>query len=118
MPARKIPRHLKLLRTGRIQPCRDTETIGFPPATELPRAPVWLCREAVLEFDRLARVLRAHRLLTEGNVGLLAHYVMLGVRLEEIWSAGGVPKAALMATYRRIGGDLHLGAVRAEEPAA
>lgn len=106
----KTPRGVKLLRNT-LQPCRDSlpATPALPPIDGAPSAPAWLTDiTAVSEFRRLAAVLTATKLLTAGNVSLLAHFVMLHARITAAWQAGETPSAALMAVYRRLAGDLGL----------
>jgi hypothetical protein len=105
---KRQPRHLRLLR-GTLQPCRDLESTGLPPVGEVPSAPTWMTNlDARKEWDRLARVMVANKLLSAGNASLLAHAVMLGARLSEAWKSGATPSAAQVTVYRRLLGDLGL----------
>lgn len=105
---KRQPRHLRLLR-GTLQPCRDVESAGLPPVGQVPPAPSWMTNlEAQKEWNRLARVMVANKLLSSGNASLLAHAVMLGARLSEVWQSGATPSAAQVTVYRRLLGDLGL----------
>lgn len=107
MPARRVPRHLKLLR-GTLQPCRDDkQPAGLPPIS-MATAPTWLPQPAQAEFQRLASLLAKHHLLTAGSFSVLAHYTALGAHLEACWSGGKTPPALLVAVFRRLGADLEL----------
>lgn len=63
---------------------------------------------AIEEFNRLAPLLAANRLLSEGNVALLGHLCMLHSRLSQSWGSGSTPTAALLTIYRRLSNDLGL----------
>src|SRR5687767_12384414 len=111
---KRTPRHLRLLR-GTLRPSRDqTPAVGLPPITDAPRPPRWLTNVAGLrEWNRLARIMLANGLLTEGNIILLSHTVMLGLRIAEGRRAGATPDASLLAVYRRLLGDLGLSSMAA-----
>jgi len=105
----KQPRHLKsikgTLRRGRVAP----ETPPLPALGAAPTPPRWLTNaDAVREWQRLAPILTANRLLHAGNVGLLAQLAAVHGRLVEIWTTGAKPNAALVATYRRLLNSLGL----------
>jgi len=115
---KKAPRHLKLLK-GTLQACRDKPAGAGLPALDAATPPAWMQDVvAVAEFRRLAGVLAANKLLTAGNVALLAHLAMLHARLTAAWSTGETPTAALMTVYRRLSGDLGLTALSLPAPAA
>lgn len=106
----RAPRHLKLL-SGTLKPYRDQgpEKDGLPTIDEPPEAPAWLTHiTAIAEWRRLSTVMAANKLLTEGNVGLLAHLCMLHARLVDLWTSSEKPNAALIAAYRTAAGDLSL----------
>jgi hypothetical protein len=87
---KRQPRHLRLLR-GTLQPCRDLESTGLPPVGEVPSAPTWMTNlDARKEWDRLARVMVANKLLSAGR------------------KSGATPSAAQVTVYRRLLGDLGL----------
>lgn len=112
----KIPRHLKLLR-GTLQPCRDTLPAGpgLPAIEGETRPPAWMQDvSAVAEFRRLSSALVANKMLTQGNVVLLAHLCMLHARLQEAWVSDSTPTAALLTVYRRLSGDLGLTGMAAQ----
>ena len=116
----KTPRHLKLLR-GTLQPCRDVSpsTAALPAIEAAPIPPAWLQDlTAIAEFKRLAAVLTVNRLLTAGNVDLLAHVCMLHARITAMWTAGETPSAALLAIFRKLSGDLGLTHLPTQAPAA
>ena len=114
---KKLPRHLKLLR-GTVQPCRDVASDKQAlPAIDCAIAPAWMQDEAAIaEFKRLAAVLTANKMLTGGNVQILAHLAMLHARVTASWTEGGTPSAALLTVYRRLAGDLGLTALPMPTP--
>jgi hypothetical protein len=116
---RKTPRHLKLLK-GTLQPCRDSPAgVALPALDGVPIPPVWMTDlTAIAEFRRLASVLMANRLLTAGNVALLAHLAMLHARITASWMADETPTAALLTVYRRLSGDLGLTSMPVQAPAS
>ena len=111
----RTPRHLRLLK-GTLRPCRDggADQSAKPtlPPVDQAAPPDWLTdARAVAEWQRLSRIMLANRLLTEGNRDMLAHLCMLISRFADIWSAGRIPPAALLAQYRVLSGSLHLSAL-------
>jgi len=62
--------------------------------------------DAVREWNRLAPVLTANRLLHEGNIGLLAQLCAVHGRLVKIWSGEGSANAALVVAYRMLSNSL------------
>jgi len=79
----------------------------LPAINAVPSAPAWLTNmDAVREWNRLAPVLTANRLLHAGNLGLLAQLCAVHGRLVQIWSSDGRANAALVATYRMLSNSL------------
>ena len=96
------PRALKAI-AGTIQPCRD-----IPPAIELPvisieelpAAPDWLPNShAVKEWDRLAPILAANKLLTQGGLSALGMLCAVHGKIVQLFAAGECPNAAMLAQY-------------------
>src|SRR6266513_5678352 len=104
----KAPAHLKLLRgTHSRPPSVGSKTPALPVINVVPSAPAWLTNvDAVREWNRLAPVLTANRLLHAGNLGLLAQLCAVHGRLVQIWSSDGRANAALVATYRMLSNSL------------
>jgi phage terminase small subunit len=115
-PAKQSPR-LKLLR-GTLQP-KDRDAPAPPelPAFDaVPSPPEWLTdAEAIREWHRLAPVLTAHRLLSAGNIGLLAQLCAVHGHLVRVWRAGKA-NAALVATYRTLSNSLGLLSMNLSAP--
>lgn len=99
-----------------------------PPQVELPRinvapdAPAWLgTAHAVNEWNRLAPILVANGLLTEGGVSVLAVLCSLFGKIVQLTAAGESPTGHMIAQYRALANDFGLtpvaqGKVRAIEP--
>ena len=101
------PNNLKLLAGSR----RIDETPGLElPAVEtLPAAPDWLPNsQAVTEFDRLAKLLSANGLLTEGNIPALTVLAALYGSITQIYRGGSVPTGALISQFRASCSDFGL----------
>lgn len=110
---KKTARHLKLIKgtlTARDnRPSAVATTPGLPPLDAVPPPPAWLTKKAArAEWGRLAPILVANKLLTDGNVGLLAQLVSVHAHLVDAWSNGLRANAALVATYRALSGSLGL----------
>jgi hypothetical protein len=114
------PDHLKVA-TGTFRPSRAApEHIELPLVEAVPPPPSWLTHPlAVEEWMRLARILVANRLLSEGALGPLGILCALHAALATATSAGATPKASLVAQYRALAGDFGLtlaGAQRLKPP--
>lgn len=113
----KKPNNLKVI-TGSRQP-KTAEFVDFPVLDELPEAPNWLPNpHAVKEFDKLARILHANKLLTEGGVGALAQMCALYGKMVQLWSAGETPTGHMVAQYRALVNDFGLTPVAQGKVAA
>lgn len=113
MPARK-PKSLKLIagtaRPDRPEPAR---IVTLAPLEEVPAPPDFLPNgHAVAEWQRLAPVLVANKLLHPGNLHALAVLCGLHGRIVQLWSAGEAPQAALVSQYRALLSDCGLSSMR------
>ena len=108
MTARKPP-NLKVL-SGTVQPCRDAgPVIDLPLVDGVPHAPDWLPNShAMREFDRLAPILVANRLLTEAGLMALAHLCALHGKIVQLYAAGESPTGHLISQYRNLINDFGL----------
>lgn len=99
----KKPRALKVI-SGTDQPCRRDE--GEPlfveePLDELPAAPDWLPNaHAVKEWNRIAQILHAAKMLTPSNLQPLAVLCASFGRIVQQYAAGSAPSASDLAQYR------------------
>lgn len=106
------PTVLRLL-AGTHRPDRDAPAGPSLPATGDIKPPIWLTDVVALaEFHRLARVLAANHLFSEGRIRLLADYCMLGARVSAAWQTGGTVSASLLNVHRRMAADLDLTSMR------
>src|ERR1700682_3271910 len=99
----KKPASLKAI-AGTIRPFREAPTgVSLPPVPAASPAPDWLPNaHAVKEWGRLAQMLVANALLTEGGLSVLGHLCALHGKLVQLWAAGETPTAALLAQYRNL----------------
>lgn len=95
---------------GTAQPCRALpEPLPLPLIDEAPPAPDWLPNaHAVNEWNRLARILTANRLLTEAGTGSLAVLCSLYGKIQQLYAAGESPTANLIGQYRALANDFGL----------
>ena len=105
----KKPRALKVV-SGTVQPSRDDKpAVELPVVGEVPKAPDWLPNaHAVKEWDRLAPILVANKLLTEAGTSALGMLCALHGKLVQLWSAGEAPVASMVAQYRNLINDFGL----------
>lgn len=103
------PRHLKVL-AGTNRPDRDPlPSVEMPALTEVPPAPDWLPNaHAVKEWDRLAGILKANKLLTEASLGPLAQLCALHGKCIQLYAAGEAPTASMIGTLRNLQNDFGL----------
>jgi phage terminase small subunit len=81
----------------------------MPVVTEVPSAPDWLPNaHAVKEWNRLAPILTANKLLTEAGLSALGQMCALHGKLVQLWSAGEAPVASMMTQYRNLANDFGL----------
>jgi phage terminase small subunit len=63
---------------------------------------------AVKEWDRLATILTANKLLTEGGLSALGMLCSLHGKLVQLWAAGEAPTGHMLAQYRNLINDFGL----------
>lgn len=109
MPRPKKPHNLKVV-AGTARPDRDgPPLVELPVVAEAPPAPDWLPNaHAVREWDRLAPILVANRLLTEAGLSALGQLCALHGSLVQQWSAGLPPNASMVSQYRGLANDFGL----------
>lgn len=97
------PKELKIL-SNTVRPCRDkVAAITLPVVTGVPEPPKWLPNiAAVVEFNRLATILVANKLLTEGSISSLGHLAALHGKLVDLWAAGLTPSGFMISQYRSL----------------
>jgi phage terminase small subunit len=109
MPNPRKPRALKVV-AGTVQPSRDTKPeVDLPLVASVPKAPDWLPNaHAKKEWNRLAPILVANKLLTEGGLSALGMLCALHGKLVQLWSAGEAPVASMVSQYRNLINDFGL----------
>jgi phage terminase small subunit len=109
MPRPRKPTSLKVV-AGTDRPDR-----AFPPVTELPlvayvpAAPDWLPNaHAIKEWERLAPILHANKLLTEAGLSTLGMLCALHGKIVQLYAAGESPVASMVAQHRALSNDFGL----------
>lgn len=101
-PGKKPPNLKAISGTAR----KDREApppVDLPLVTAIPEAPEWLPNaHAVNEWNRLAPLLHANKLLTEVALSPLAHLCALHGKIVQLWAAGEAPTGHLYAQYRAL----------------
>lgn len=108
----KKPAQLKAI-AGTIQPCRAAKEVPgaaqLPTITDAPEPPDWLPNaHAVKEWHRLARILTANKLLTEGGISALGMLCALHGQLTQIYAAGMTPTASMIGKLQAMHNDFGL----------
>jgi hypothetical protein len=100
------PNALKVISGSREPPRVE---IDIPAIDEAPPAPDWMPNvHAVNEWNRLARVLAANHLLTEGGLSALAVLCALHGKIVQLYAAGESPTGHMVAQYRALVNDFGL----------
>lgn len=107
MPQPRKPHNLKVV-SGSREPNLEGP-VELPVVGEVPAAPDWLPNgHAVKEFERLAPILHANKLLTEAGVQALAHLCALHGKIVQLYAAGESPVASMVGQYRGLINDFGL----------
>lgn len=103
------PTQLKVI-AGTTQKCRESApAVELPLVSSTPEAPDWLPNaHAVKEWDRLAPILTANKLLTEAGCSALGHLCALHGKIVQLWAAGEAPTGHMLAQYRNLVNDFGL----------
>lgn len=105
----KKPGNLKVVSGTERKDRALAPSVDMPVISNVPSAPDWLPNaHAVKEWDRLAPILVANRLLTEGGVGPLGNLCALHGKMVQLWAAGEAPVASMIAGYRNLINDFGL----------
>lgn len=109
-PPRK-PTQLRLL-AGTLRkgdPTAAGSRVELPLLDRVPDPPDWLPNaHAVAEWSRLAQILVANRLLTEGGLSALGMLCALHGKIVQLYAAGQAPTGALVAAWRCLTNDFGL----------
>lgn len=103
------PTSLKVV-AGTDRPDRDPpEAVDLPLVSDVPQAPDWLPNaHAIKEWDRLAPILHANRLLTEAGLSALGQLCALHGKTVQLYAAGEAPVASQVAQLRGLMNDFGL----------
>jgi phage terminase small subunit len=83
--------------------------VELPVLASVPPAPNWLPNShAVKEWDRLAGILTANKLLTEGGLSALGMLCALHGKIVQLYAAGEAPTASMAGTLRNLTNDFGL----------
>lgn len=109
MTRARTPEALKVIG-GTARPDRPPPpSVELPAVLETPPAPDWMPNaHAVKEWDRLAPILVANKLLTEGGLSAFGTLCALHGKLVQLWSAGESPTGHMLAQYRALINDFGL----------
>jgi phage terminase small subunit len=105
----KKPATLKAV-SGTTRPDRPQASMTeLPLIAETPQPPDWLPNgHAVKEWERLAPILVANKLLTEAGLSAFGMLCALHGKLVQLWAAGEAPVASMVAQYRNLINDFGL----------
>lgn len=107
-PGRK-PASLKMVAGTERKDRATKSTLEIPALDKVPPAPDWLPNShAVKEWDRLAPILTANKLLTEGGLSSLGMLCALHGKITQLYSAGEAPTASMAGTLRNMANDFGL----------
>ena len=104
----KKPASLKMI-SGTERKDRQVDAVEMPVLSEVPPAPDWLPNShAVNEWNRLAVILTANKLLTEGGLSSLGMMCALHGKIVQLYAAGEAPTASMAGTLRNLANDFGL----------
>ena len=110
MPNPAKPARLKAVSgTARPDRAQGVPVVELPTIGVVPDAPDWLPNgHAIREWDRLAPILVANGLLTEGGVSALGVLCALHGKVVQLFAAGEAPTGHMVAQYRNLINDFGL----------
>ena len=104
------PTSLKVV-AGTDRPCRRPASapVEMPALDHIPDPPDWLPNaHAVKEWQRLAPILTANKLLTEAGLSALGQLCALHGKVVQLYAAGEAPVASMVAQLRGLMNDFGL----------
>lgn len=108
MPRPRKPSHLHEI-DGTPNRHAGEPVVELPLVSECPPPPTWLPNgHAVAEWNRLAPILHANKLLTEAGLSALAHVCALHGKIVQLYAAGEAPTASMTGTLRVMMNDFGL----------
>ncbi|RZZ81408.1 P27 family phage terminase small subunit [Pseudoxanthomonas winnipegensis] len=110
MPNPRKPHQLKVVAgTDRPDRAPPSGAVDLPLVPEVPAAPDWLPNaHAIKEWDRLAPILHANKLLTEAGLSALGQLCALHGKVVQLYAAGEAPVASMVAQMRGLMNDFGL----------
>jgi len=105
----KKPTKLKVV-AGTVRKDRaPVDTVDLPLVVGVPDAPDWLPNaHSIKEWERLAPILTANKLLTEAGCSILGHLCALHGKVVQLWAAGEAPTGHMLAQLRNLTNDFGL----------
>ena len=105
----KKPRTLKVIAGTDRKDREPDNVVDLPTISNVPPAPDWLPNvHAVKEWDRLAPILVANKLLTEAGLQALGHLCALHGKIVQLYAAGEAPVASMVSQLRNLINDFGL----------
>lgn len=105
----KKPASLKVVAGTDRKDRATVIAVDLPLITEVPAAPDWLPNaHAVKEWDRLAKILTANKLLTEGGLSALGMLCAMHGTIVQMYAAGMAPTASMAGTLQSMINDFGL----------
>ena len=109
MPNPRKPHNLKVV-AGTDRPDREPAAgVDLPLVGDVPTAPDWLPNaHAIKEWNRLAPILTANRLLTEAGLSTFGMLCALHGKIVQLYTAGESPTGHMLAQLRGLANDFGL----------
>lgn len=105
----KKPSSLKVVAGTERKDRAPESHVDLPVLSDVPEAPDWLPNShAIKEWDRLAAILTANKLLTEGGLSALGMLCALHGKIVQLYAAGEAPTASMAGTLRNMENDFGL----------
>ncbi len=104
------PLELKIIQGSRR--LDNPPALALPPVAAVPQPPEWLPNgAAVREWQRLATILTANRLLADADLGTLGHLCAVHGKIVQLWAAGEAPTGHLLAQHNALAAAFGLAPV-------
>lgn len=105
----KKPSQLKVVAGTERKDRAPASSVEMPAVSEVPMPPDWLPNaHAIKEWNRLAPILVANKLLTEAGLSAFGMLCSLHGKLVQLWAAGEAPVASMVSQYRNLINDFGL----------
>ena len=107
-PSKTHP-HLKAI-AGTSRADREApESVALPSIEAVPKPVDWLPNaHAVKEWERLAPILVANKILSEADLSAFGHMCALHGKMVQLWAAGEAPTGHMVAQYNALAGAFGL----------